>query len=60
MPELDRLIELANVLLTETGAGNLKTALRKVAEADAQVLDSEIALLERIEQQLQPKPEEAS
>ncbi len=59
LPELDRLIELANVLLTETGAGNLKTALRKVAEADAQVLDSEIALLERIEQQLQPKPEEA-
>lgn len=58
LPELDRMIELANLLLTETGATNLKTALRKVAEADNQILDAEQSLLDRIDAQLNPTPQE--
>lgn len=57
LPELDRMIDLANIMLTETGAANLKTALRKVAEADQQILDAEQALLDRIESQLNPAAE---
>lgn len=52
LPELDRMIELAGLVLTETGVANLKLALRKVAEADSEVQEVESKLLERIEAQL--------
>lgn len=52
LPELDRMIELAGLLLTDVGIANLKAALRKVAEADSEVLEAERQLLERIESQL--------
>jgi Zn-dependent protease with chaperone function len=54
LPDLDRMVQLANMLLTETGAENLKASLRKVAEADKRVTEEEEALLRRIETDLRP------
>lgn len=58
IPSLDRMVSFANKLLSETGIENLKTVLRRIAQADGIVQQAEARLLDQLEATLQSEPPE--
>ncbi|MEQ9507087.1 MAG: M48 family metalloprotease [Hyphomonas sp.] len=58
IPSLDKMVSFANKLLTDTGIENLKTVLRRIANADGVVQDAEARLLDLLDATLQSEPPE--
>lgn len=56
IPSLDKMVSFANKLLTDTGIENLKTVLRRIAEADGTIEEAEARLLATLEASLQSEP----
>lgn len=58
IPSLDKMVSFANKLLTETGIENLKTVLRRIANADGVVQEAEARLLALLDVTLRSEPPE--
>jgi Zn-dependent protease with chaperone function len=56
IPELSRMVGLANAMLTPKGAENLMSVLRAIAEADRKLDPAEAAMLKHMEEALRPQP----